>query len=1026
MCPPFLKVTAALIALAGLATAPLAAQTARSMGEVNEAYRNAVELYQKKLYGLAQPEFERALTLGLHGVGEAYAVAAEYYILECACEQRSSNAESLIGAFMERYAGTPRQNDAFYLLAKLYFRESRYGEAVDMFERFESSALSRNDYQEYAFKKAYSLFVERRYEEASPLFASVKDGGSKYAAAATYYYAHIAYEQQRYAVALEGFESLRDDEVFARMAPYYIMHIHHHQHSYDKVIAEGEALVEGLTGKRLPEVSRLIGEAYYYQKQYEKALPHIEKFAETAPALTRSDKYLLGYIYYQNKRYPNAARMFEQIVVGKDSLAQSAYYYLADALLQQGDKQKAGRAFLQASKMSFFPEVKEDAMFSYAKLMFEVNSGPFNDAIEALNAYLKAYPSSRRSDEVNKCLMQAYLYSKNYAAALSSLQAIAHPDANALAAMQKVAYFRAVTLLRDKSYEEAMALFDLSLKHAAYDATVAALATYWKAETAYRLSRYALAQQLFNEALLSAGIVQAEEYKMAHYGLGYSLFKQQRYAEAEGWFRKYAALGSTSAPTSTLCDAYNRIGDCYFMQRMFEQAVESYRVVVRLNTTDADYAALQCGLCYGLLDTQDLNIGMMNQVINATPPSPYADYALYEKGRCLVQMQRYDEAVALYSQLLEEHRGSAFYAKALIELGLISVNRGDAPKALTYYKRVASDYQGTFEARSALLGIKNIYTEMGDAEAYFRFLSGMNLNVNAAEKDSMTFSVAENAYATGSSKATSLLLAYLKEFPKGAFVVDANYFMGDCLQRLGKPDEALPYFEAVVASPKNTYTEPSLQSAAKSLLAQGRYEKAAALYEQLLERTGSKATLVEARLGKLRADYLNADYATVITDAEALLATENLPDELHREIYFKRAKAYEQLNMQDKALADYTVAAQDMTTLEGAEAQQRVVALLFAKGQLDKAEQEVFRFSKSGTTHQRWMAKSFITLGDIYVKRGDAFQAKATYESILDGYKEEHDGSVVDEVRARIQQLVATEKEKEESVELPRPDDIAL
>ncbi len=1024
----FSRPKVALMALLLTLSTSLAAQTVRDMNEASETYRRAMELYQKKMYGLAQVEFERAIDKSAHPLSDDFCIGAEYYILECAYEQWNPSTEGFILAFIEKHLQSARVNDAYSLLGRLYYREGSYAKAAAAFDKVETRTLAGSDFQEHMFKKAYSLFVLHDYDKASPLFSLVKDGSSKYAPAATYYYSHIAYEQQRFSVALKGFESLRGDETFAKLVPYYILHIYHYQKNYDKVVEEGVALMDHVTGKRLPEVARLIGEAYYYKKQYAEALPYIEKYAETTLALTRNDKYLLGYVYYQNKKYDKAIATFDQITVGRDSLAQSAYYYLADAYLQQGDKQNAGRAFLQASKMDFFPEIKEDALFSYAKLMFEMNSGPFNDAIDALNMYLAAYPNSRRTDEINKCLMQAYVYSKNYKAALASLQAIGKPDADVLAAMQKVAYYRGVELFQNQSYAEAIKMFDLSLKYAAYNPTTAAYATYWKGEASYRLGSYAQAQNLFNDFVLSAGISQTDEYKMAHYSLGYSLFQQHQYAAAAGWFRKYISLAGAT-PTAILCDAYNRVGDCNFMQHGYNEAIESYKKVMAYNIVDADYAAFQSGICYGLLGDQHKKVEQMDVVINARPASPYVDNALYEKGRCYVQMQQYDQAIAVYAGLLSQHKDSPFYAKSLIELGLIHVNKGDNAQAMDYYKRVVKEFSGTAESRSALLGVKNIYMEMGDVDGYFKYMSGVkNMgNVKDSERDSMTFAVAELAYtANDCGKALPALQKYLKEFPTGAFLVDARFYTGDCLYRDGKLSEALPHFAFVLNMPKNSYTESALLGAARASFQQGDNAQAADYYERLILVAGTRATALEARVGKLRADYLRADYAAVVNDAATLLATDNLPEELKVEALYKRAKSYEQLGAADKANEDYLQVAANVKTKMGAEAQYKVIEYLFGKDELDKVEEAVIGFSKSGTPHQYWLAKSFILLGDVYVKRNDVFQAKATYESIMDGYTVTNDG-ILGEVTQKMQQLTNAEQAKEsEAVQQQTPMDVEL
>jgi len=64
---------------------------------------------------------------------------------------------------------------------------------------------------------------------------------------------------------------------------------------------------------------------------------------------------------------------------------------------------------------------------------------------------------------------------------------------------------------------------------------------------------------------------------------------------------------------------------------------------------------------------------------------------------------------------------------------------------------------------------------------------------------------------------------------------------------------------------------------------------------------------------------------------------------------------------------------------------------------------EVFAFP-DGEPQAYWLAKAFILLGDVYVKKGDNFQARATWQSVADGYSPADDG-IVDEAKARIAKL---------------------
>ena len=71
-----------------------------------------------------------------------------------------------------------------------------------------------------------------------------------------------------------------------------------------------------------------------------------------------------------------------------------------------------------------------------------------------------------------------------------------------------------------------------------------------------------------------------------------------------------------------------------------------------------------------------------------------------------------------------------------------------------------------------------------------------------------------------------------------------------------------------------------------------------------------------------------------------------------------------------------------------------MVSILFRQGKLDEAEKEVYALAEQNLPYQYWVGKAFLILGDIYVQKNDAFQAKATYQSIIDGYTDKTDGVV--------------------------------
>ena len=69
-------------------------------------------------------------------------------------------------------------------------------------------------------------------------------------------------------------------------------------------------------------------------------------------------------------------------------------------------------------------------------------------------------------------------------------------------------------------------------------------------------------------------------------------------------------------------------------------------------------------------------------------------------------------------------------------------------------------------------------------------------------------------------------------------------------------------------------------------------------------------------------------------------------------------------------------------------------------------EEKVYAFSDAGSGQMYWLAKSFIVLGDSFVERDELEQAKATFESVRDGYTPSgNSDDVLDNVSMRLKKL---------------------
>ena len=85
-------------------------------------------------------------------------------------------------------------------------------------------------------------------------------------------------------------------------------------------------------------------------------------------------------------------------------MTQNAYYHLADCYLHTGDKKNARIAFEAASRADFDKAIKEDAMFNYLKLNYELSFSPFNEIVNSFMQFINEFPNSRHIDEAYRYL----------------------------------------------------------------------------------------------------------------------------------------------------------------------------------------------------------------------------------------------------------------------------------------------------------------------------------------------------------------------------------------------------------------------------------------------------------------------------------------------------------------------------------------------------------------------------------------------------------------------------------------------
>ncbi|WP_291528257.1 tetratricopeptide repeat protein [Bacteroides sp. UBA939] len=985
-----------------LCCAPLfaTAQTNEKTTSPQRLYREGQSLFQQKAYAAAIPPLQAFVQQTgdedktLSHTGER--MEAEYMLVCAAYELKDAKSINKLQAYLDEYPDTPHTNRLYALMASVYFFEGKYDEALAMFNPVRLHLLSDEERDDMTYRLATCYLKIGNVKEAAIWFETLRSTGKKYTDDCTYYISYIRYTQQRYDEALEGFLSLQGNKKYGALTPYYIGEIHLINKNYDKAeVVARNYLSTYPNDEYAAEMYRILGSAGYHSGKYQEAIAAFEKYVgnDEAPTLRRDALYMLGLSYYHNGVYTKATEMLGAVTTENDALSQNAYLHIGLSYLQLSDKNKARMAFEQAAASNADVQIKEQAAYNYALCIHDTSYSAFGESVTVFERFLNEFPNSQYADKVSSYLVEVYMNTRSYEAALKSIERIARPSAAILEAKQKILFHLGTQAFANVQFQQAISYFDSSVALGQYNAGTKADAIYWRGEAYYRLNRTQEAARNFTEYRNLATNRNSETYALVHYNLAYIAFNEKDYTLARERFLEFARLEKGENPAA-LADAYNRIGDCYLHVRRFDEAKQYYTQSENMGMPSGDYSFYQLALVAGLQKDYNGKVALLNRLSDKYPASPYAVNALYEKGRSYVQTNNSRQAIAAFKELLEKYPESPVSRKAAAEIGLLYYQNDDYDQAIDAYKQVITRYPGSEEARLAMRDLKSIYVDANRVDEFAALVEKMPgaIRFDVSEQDSLTYIAAEKIYMKGDiASAQASLNRYLQSFPNGAFSLNAHYYL--CVIGKAQNDEqaVLTHADKLLEYPDNPYSEEALVARAEIFSNNKEYGQALADYKLLK----AKATTAERRrlatTGILRSAALIQNDAEVISAATDLLAETKLTPELRNEALYYRGKAYLNQRADNKAADDLRIVAKDTRTLYGAEAKYQVAQLLYNTGDYTTAEKEIIDFIDQSTPHAYWLARSFILLSDVYVAMNKKPDARQYLLSLQQNYHADDD-----------------------------------
>ncbi len=960
----------------------------------------AVSLFENGNWAAATQEIKAARKLAPQ-TEEGLSEQLLYMEAVCGVKMGQKGSLDILRLLLERYPNSLHNNNVRFYIGALEYNNGNYTEALTNFMHVDGATLSAENFDEFSFKMGHCNFIANDYAMARLSLSQVPEG-SQYTPHAVYFLGYIDYKEGNYKAAGEKFASLAKSSPYAKIIPFYLIQIKFLDGDYKYVVEHGDALIASAEDERRSDLCRIMGESYFHLSNYAKTLKYMGEYQNLGGEMGRSENYVIGFANYKHSNFRTAAQLLSKVCGPDDELSQNASYHLADCYLKMKQKRLAMQSFSIAAAKNYNPTIAEDALYNYGKLQYESGGGRFNEAINVLDRYIKLYPTSPRVPQVREYLIAAYYNSHNYKAAYEAIMQMPNPDNNIKAALQKITYFHALEYYNDGNVDEAERLFKISEQYR-YNAKYTALSSFWQGEILYSKSNFTAAIPKY-KAYLKVSPLTEPENPMAHYSIAYCHFNTKNWSEAAKGFATFLSRYKNS--DEYRADAFNRQGDIFHMERSYWRAIESYDGAIKTGAPQRYYAEYQRAMMLGLLGRMPRKIESLEAIV-AHGMGQYQEKAIYELGRTYISQDRFAEGASTLELFVNKYPNNDARTEVLSSIGLAYLNMGENQKALSFYKRVIEESPKSSDAQSALAAIRSIYVDINDVDSYFAYAekAGMETDISVLQRDSLKFTAAEKVYLTGdATKAAPALEGYLESFPNGVRLADATFYLADALAKTGNTDGAIERYQQLAAMKKNDFTLRGLETLSKLALSVERYADAADAFRMLSRTESTPAKVTSALDGYVDAVVSSADTARILTLGDELDGVAEVSLPTRRKILYTEASILRTKGQHAQAEEIYAELAEDPLSKEGAEATYRIIESLFNRGMYEDAQKRIFAFSEANTSHMYWMGRAFLLLGDIYAISGDSFQARATYQSIVDGYSPADDGVIADAL-ARIQKL---------------------
>ena len=776
-----------------------------------------------------------------------------------------------------------------------------------------------------------------------------------------------------------------------------------------------------------------IGVCYFYLKEYYNSILELNNpILQDLPEENLAEAlYLLANSHYRVEEYANAANTYSEIIdrFPNSPVYRNAQYGLAWSYFQQSKYNESYNIFNNLSQGDDSTAIKSFIWKGESKRY----SGNTNEALIIFQDFLKRYPDHPSASLVESLIGLIYfdqnkfeLSSQYLANATSSDDPVTRAKAFTMIGeieLRKKNYIKArgnfepairITETENDVHQRALLGMGVSLFHLAeYEKATEYLRqaedinpsfepdkiNFYMAESYFSLGKYQEALSRYNSIKSN----EVDYVKQVTYSKGYCNFNLGNYSNAAYQFSEFIE----SYPNDfRITDAKLRLADSYYGSKNFAAASRIFKQIFISGkfTSDDPYTYYQYAQALYKSGETDDAINEFRELQQKFPDSKYAESSLFTVGFIKFQEGEFKDAIDDFRYVLQIYKKSSLAPVVYYSIGDAYFNLGMYDSAIVNYRNVLSKYPSSEYVFDAVNGMQYSYVAMDKPdEAIILIDRFISQNPNLEFSDLVFFKKGEIYYSQRDyQNAKTSYQEFLAKFPRSSFVPEAYYWLGKSSQNLKQDEEAIFYFNKVFESyPGSESAAVSVIELGKMYEANGNFQASIDVLEQASTKLKDSPRLPEVLFLKGTA-YIKSDNVQKAYETFEELTM------YHSETIFADQARFE-MGLIDIAAGRYDIAnknflevAEKRTDELGARSQYYYGLSLFDQGKYSEAISALVRVRTVYSQYEPWLSRSYLLLGDCYVKLNDKRQAEEMYRVVVTKHKGNELG---EEARQKINKL---------------------